>query len=105
MFAHDKSDGTTGTAKAMVPKVLQLGGDSQSLFSGKGVSGQRAWGHKATDTELTYAPVSQAYGLRHKLQFNVMFDLLLCSNPQAWAECCLELTAVSGYRMFLGPFG
>ena len=28
-------------------------------------------GHKATDTELTYAPVSQAYGLRHKLQFNV----------------------------------
>ena len=28
-------------------------------------------GHKATDTELTYAPVSQAYGHRHKLQFNV----------------------------------
>ena len=34
-----------------------------------------------------------------------MFDLLLCSTPQTWAECCLELTAVSGYRMFLGPFG
>ena len=34
-----------------------------------------------------------------------MFDLLLCSTPQAGAECCLELTAVSGYRMFLGPFG
>ena len=32
------------------------------------------------------------------------FDLLLCSTPQAWAECCLELTAVSGYRMFHGPF-
>ena len=31
----------------------------------------RPGGHKATDTELTYAPVSQAYGLRHKLQFNV----------------------------------
>ena len=28
-------------------------------------------GHKATDTELTYAPVSQAYGHRHKLQFIV----------------------------------
>ena len=28
-------------------------------------------GHKATDAELTYAPVSQAYGHRHKLQFNV----------------------------------
>ena len=28
-------------------------------------------GHKAMDTELTYAPVSQAYGHRHKLQFNV----------------------------------
>ena len=34
-----------------------------------------------------------------------MFDLLLCSTPQTWAECCLELTAISGYRMFLGPFG
>ena len=29
------------------------------------------WGHEATDTELTYAPVSQAYGHCHKLQFNV----------------------------------
>ena len=37
--------------------------------------------------------------------FSSMFDLLLCSTPQAWAECCLELTAVSAYRMFLGPFG
>ena len=37
--------------------------------------------------------------------FSSMFDLLLCSTPQAWAECCLELTAVSGYRMFLGLFG
>ena len=37
--------------------------------------------------------------------FSSMFDLLLCSTPQAWADCCLELTAVSGYRMFLGPFG
>ena len=37
--------------------------------------------------------------------FSSMFDLLLCSTPQTWAECCLELTAVSGYRMFLGPFG
>ena len=26
-----------------------------------------------------------------------MFDLLLCSTPQTWAKCCLELTAVSGY--------
>ena len=34
--------------------------------------------------------------------FSSMFDLLLCSTP---AECCLELTTVSGYRMFLGPFG
>ena len=32
-------------------------------------------------------------------------DLLLCSTPQARTKCCLELTAVSGYRMFLGPFG
>ena len=34
-----------------------------------------------------------------------MFDLLLCITPQMRAECCLELTAVSGYGMFLGPFG
>ena len=36
--------------------------------------------------------------------FISMFDLLLCSARQTgpnW-ECCLELTAVSGYRMFLG---
>ena len=32
--------------------------------------------------------------------FSSMFDLLLCSTPQTWAECCLELTAVSSYRMF-----
>ena len=37
--------------------------------------------------------------------FSSMFDILLCSTPQTWAECCLELTAVSGSRMFLGPFG
>ena len=24
-----------------------------------------------------------------------MFDRLLCSTPQTWAECCLEFTAVS----------
>ena len=34
-----------------------------------------------------------------------LFDLLHCSTPQMRAECCLELTAVSGYRMFFGPFG
>ena len=34
-----------------------------------------------------------------------LFDLLHCSTPQTRAECCLELTAVGGYRMFLGPFG
>ena len=34
-----------------------------------------------------------------------LFDLLLCSTPQMRAECCLEFTAVSGYRMLLGPFG
>ena len=28
--------------------------------------------------------------------FSSMFDLLLCSTPQTWAECCLELTVVSG---------
>ena len=37
--------------------------------------------------------------------FSSLFDLLLCSTPQTRAECCLELTAVSGYRMFFGPFG
>ena len=37
--------------------------------------------------------------------FSSLFDLVLCSTPQTWAEYCLELTAVSGYRMFLGPFG
>ena len=37
--------------------------------------------------------------------FSSIFDLLLCSTPQTRAECCLELTAVSGYRMFLGLFG
>ena len=37
--------------------------------------------------------------------FSSMFDLLLCSTPQTRAQCCLELTAVRGYRMFLGPFG
>ena len=34
-----------------------------------------------------------------------LFDLLLRSTPQTRAEGCLELTAVSGYRMFFGPFG
>ena len=29
--------------------------------------------------------------------FSSLFDLLLCSTPQTRAECCLELTAVSGY--------
>ena len=28
-------------------------------------------------------------------------DLLHCSIPQARTECCLEFTAVGGYRMFL----
>ena len=47
---------------------------------------------------------------RHRLMFiatnlSSLFDLLLCSTPQTRAECCLELTAVSGYRMFLDPFG
>ena len=37
--------------------------------------------------------------------FSSLVDLLHCSTPQMRAECCLELTAVSGYRMFLGPFG
>ena len=37
--------------------------------------------------------------------FSSLFDLLLCSTPQTRAECCLVLTAVSGYRIFLGPFG
>ena len=37
--------------------------------------------------------------------FSSLFDLPLCSTPQTGAECCLELTAVGGYRMFLGPFG
>ena len=34
-----------------------------------------------------------------------LFDLLHCSTPQTRAECCLEFTAVSGYRMFLGLSG
>ena len=34
-----------------------------------------------------------------------LFELLHCSIPQTRAERCLEFTAVSGYRMFLGPFG
>ena len=34
-----------------------------------------------------------------------LFDLLRCSTPQTRAEYCLVLTSVSGYRMFLGPFG
>ena len=37
--------------------------------------------------------------------FSSLFDLLLCSTPQTRAECYLELTTISGYRMFLGPFG
>ena len=36
---------------------------------------------------------------------NSLFDLLRCSTPQTRAEGCLQLTAVSGYRMFLGLFG
>ena len=34
-----------------------------------------------------------------------LFDLLHCSIPQTRAECCLEFTAVSGYRMFPGLSG
>ena len=51
-------------------KLSKLSGKAPSLNLGQG----RLWrphGHKATDTELTYAPVSQAYAHCHKLQFNV----------------------------------
>ena len=51
-------------------------------------------GHKATDTEHMVIATN----------LSSLFDLLHCSTPQTRAECCLELTAVSGYRMFLGPF-
>ena len=50
-----------GKLKVMVPSPPQL------LIKG----GYYSRGHKATDTELTYAPVSHAYGHCHKLQFNV----------------------------------
>ena len=48
--------------------------------------------------------------LRHRhmviaTNLSSLSDLLHCSTPQTRAECCLELTAVSGYRMFLGLFG
>ena len=53
-------------------------------------------GHKAADTELTYAPVSQAYGLRHKLLtccFAVPLkrgpNVALSSPPSAAIECFL----------------
>ena len=34
-----------------------------------------------------------------------LFDLQHCSIPQTRTECCLEFTAVSGHRMFLGLSG
>ena len=34
-----------------------------------------------------------------------LFDLLQCSIRQTRAECCLEFTVVSGYRMFPGMSG
>ena len=56
-----------------------VGGPGGNEVEGMGVAATppersctpRFEGHKATDTELTYAPVSQAYGHRRKLQFNV----------------------------------
>ena len=60
-------------------------------------------GHKAT-IQSSHMPRRH----RHMViatNLSSLFDLLHCSTPQTGAECCLELTAVSGYRMFLGPFG
>ena len=39
----------------------------------------RVWGHEATDSELAYAPVSQAHGHHHIGQ---CFSLLHCSADQ-----------------------
>ena len=64
-----------------------------------------SFGHKQR-IQSSHMPQSLCHrhmGIAKK--FSSMFDLLLCSIPQTRAECCLELTAVSGYRMFLGPFG
>ena len=81
-------------------KLDYLGGGGEGVRFGGGHS-FRIGGHKVTYTELTYAPVSQVIATN----LSSLFDLLLRSTPKMRAECCLELTAVNGYRMFLGPFG
>ena len=54
-----------------------------------------AGGHEATDTELAYAPVSQAHG-HHHTQFTA---------NQISSECCLAFATPGGYRNFLGCLG
>ena len=53
----------------------------------------------ATDTGLRHAPVTQAYGHSHNSQYTV---LPCCTAAQTSAECCLEVAAQNGCRMFHG---
>ena len=65
--------GDAAVPVCMCPGVS--GGGGQGCIRGGGRRGSEE-GHKATDTELTYAPVSQAYGHRHKPQFIVWLATL-----------------------------
>ena len=67
-------------------------------------SEQRGSGAMKQRTQSSHTPPCH----RHMViatNLSSLFDLLLCRTPQTRAACCLEPTAVSGYRMFLGPFG
>ena len=57
------------------------------------------WKRYGDGSRLILGPNKTSYRLLSSL-----FDLLHCRTPQTRAECCLGLTAVSGYGMFLGPF-
>ena len=66
-----------------------------------------AWGHKATDTELTYTPMSQAYGHRHNsLSLSVHCRALLYrSAARTSADVALRSPHEVAIECFLGCVG
>ena len=56
-----------------------------------------SWAHPAIKQRIQSSHMPPCH--RHMVvatKFSSMFDLLLCSTPQTWAECCLELTTLGG---------
>ena len=90
--------------KHQIPQFQKIWGNDTCCCSDKGAASANGQGAIKQRIQSSHMPPCH----RHMVvatNFSSLFDLLLCSTPQTRAECCLELTAVSGYRMFLGQFG